>query len=446
MGHVDIDIKNAVEEQFEFKSSLKKGIITVGVVGVALFVLGLVIAMFGGHGHEEAHHAVEGAAEAHAAVADHAAEGEHHGPSLFTRVLSAIWYNNLYFLGLGIIGVFFFALQFVANAGWSVPFLRIMLRFGRFLPISLGVLLVTFLIGSHDLFHWTHDYLWADPTADTFDPIIAGKRLYLNTPFYIGRIVFIGAGWLFFMWMLKKVTLDEDNQPQGTTLNFRKLQRLGVAFLIFFGVSESISSWDWYMSIDPHWFSTLYGWYILSAYLASGMAALMLVTMKLKDWGYLKIVNENHVHDIGKFLFGFSIFWAYLWFAQFLLIYYANIPEETIYFVDRLMSDKYSWLIFTTLIFNFLMPFFVLMTRDAKRKFGIAQVAAVLVLVGHWLEFYLLITPGVMKEAGSLGFIEIGLGVIFFAAFVFVFFQGLAKHKLVAKNHPMLEEAIHHHC
>ncbi|GAA4834226.1 quinol:cytochrome C oxidoreductase [Algivirga pacifica] len=443
MAHVDVDINN-VQEKFEFSASLKKKIFTIGGIGLVSFVLGIVFMMMGG-GHDEHHAAMDAASNLASVAADgHGADAGHHETASWLKMLkTSLWMNGVFYTGVALLGFFFFTIQFAANAGWSVPVQRVMLTFGNFLPYGGAVLLVTFLVGSHDIFHWTHEYLF-DKNSPEFDAIINGKKAFLNTPFFLFRLVAFIAVWYLFFFMLKKVTTHEDG-VKGSTKHFRRAQRISVGFLIFFGVSESIASWDWLMSIDTHWFSTLYGWYCLSSWLVTAVTAITLITIILKEMGYLRIVNENHLHDLGKFVFGFSIFWSYLFLAQFLLIYYANIPEETIYFVDRLRSGNYKPLFFTMLIFNFLLPFFILMTRDAKRKTMMLKIVAVLIIVGHWIDFYLMITPGVMKEDGALNLMSIGLGMVFFAAFAFVIFKGLTKAGLIPQNHPMLEEGIYHH-
>ncbi|MEH0154341.1 quinol:cytochrome C oxidoreductase [Limibacter armeniacum] len=454
MAHVDVDINN-IQEQFSFSGDLKKKILGIGGLGVLVLVIGIVMLMFGGgHGHEEHHAALEAAANVasvasdghgHAAdVAAHAEGGEHHGGFHWTTVLKTnLWMNAVYFIGIALLGFFFFTIQFAANAGWSTPVQRIMLNFGRFIPIGGAILLVAFLIGNHDIFHWTHSYLF-DPTSPEFDPVIKGKEGFLNLPFYLVRMVVFVAVWTVFFFMLNKLSTNEDLHV-GSTVHFRRTQRISVAFLIFFGVSESIASWDWIMSIDTHWYSTLFGWYCLASWLVTAVSSITLVAVILKEMGYLKIVNENHFHDLGKFIFGFSIFWSYLFLAQFLLIYYANIPEETIYFIERLRSGNYFWIFVTMLLFNFVMPFFIMMTRDAKRKTMFLKIVTVVIIIGHWLDFYLMITPGVLKENGGMTLSAIGMGLVFLSGFAYVIFNGLTKAGLIPQNHPMIEEGIYHH-
>jgi hypothetical protein len=199
------------------------------------------------------------------------------------------------------------------------------------------------------------------------------------------------------------------------------------------------------MSIDPHWFSTMMGWYVFASWWVTGLAIITLIVAVLKDAGYLKIVNANHLHDLGKFVFAFSIFWTYIWFSQFMLIYYANLPEETVYFLARIKSSSFAWVFYTNLIMNFVLPFLLFMTRDAKRFTSTLKVVCPIVIVGHWFDFYLMVTPGVMKTEGAFGFVEIGMFCIFAAAFLFVTLTSLAKHPLIAKNDPMMGEALNHH-
>jgi hypothetical protein len=214
---------------------------------------------------------------------------------------------------------------------------------------------------------------------------------------------------------------------------------------VFFAVSSSVSAWDWVMSIDTHWFSTMFGWYVFASWFVAGLAAITLVVVFLKDNGYLPMVNENHIHDLGKFVFAFSVFWTYIWFSQFLLIYYANIPEESVYFVERLQSDVYSPFIIVNLVLNFFLPFLVLMTRDAKRHTIFLKVVCFLIILGHWFDFFLMVQPGTLGHNGGFGLMEIGMLLVYGSVVAYVVLNNLAKQNLVPKNHPMLEESYHHH-
>ncbi|GJM28926.1 MAG: quinol:cytochrome C oxidoreductase [Cyclobacteriaceae bacterium] len=428
-----------IEEKFDFTASLKKKLLITGLVGVVLFVVGVIAVMMGG-GHEEAAHGA--AAAGHAAEgAGHGAGGEH-GGSWITRVYANLWINNVYFAGVALIGVFFVAVQYVAQAGWSAPIKRIPLAFGNWLPIAGILMLVIWLVAGHDLFHWTHEDLYVEG-GPHYDAIIAGKKAYLNTPFYLARMVIYFTLWfLFFRWIRKEM-LAED--LEGSTQHWRKLVGISAGFIVVFAVTSSMAAWDWILSIDTHWFSTMIGWYVFASWFVTGLAAITLITVYLKEGGYLSIVNSNHLHDLGKFVFAFSIFWAYIWVSQYLLIYYANIPEESVYFMERLNSDQYAPVFYVVLIMNFFFPFLALMTRDAKRQVMFLKIVCPVVMIGHWLDFYLMVTPGTLKESGGFGFLEIGMAIIFAVTFLFVILNSLSKVPLVAKNHPMLEESMHHH-
>jgi hypothetical protein len=303
-------------------------------------------------------------------------------------------------------------------------------------------MLVTWLVASHDLFHWTHEDLYVEG-GPHYDEIIAGKKAYLNTPFYLARMVIYFAVWfLFFRWIRKEILAEDID---GNTKHWKKLIGISAGFIVFFAVSSSMSAWDWILSIDTHWFSTMIGWYVFASWFVTGLATITLIIVYLKEAGHLSMVNSNHLHDLGKFVFAFSIFWTYIWVSQYLLIYYANIPEESVYFMERLNSDQYAPVFYVILIMNFFFPFLALMTRDAKRHVMFLKIVCPVVIVGHWLDFYLMVTPGTVKEGGGFGFLEIGMAIIFAVAFLFVVLSNLAKVPLVAKNHPMLEESMHHH-
>jgi len=453
------------DEKYVFKPETKRNILIAGVLGVVLFVLGVFMAMNSGHdshaaGGAEGHHAAIDATknlvastEQHAAAAEghDAATAEHHGsPVWLKRIYTSLWQNNIFFTGIGIIGLFFIAIQYAAQAGWSAPIKRIPLAIGSWIPYAGVLMVVLWFVVNHDIFHWTHSSLYEKGSAD-FDKIIDGKAGMFYWPlahgsfpiFYVLRmIIFFGLWYMFFVW-IKREMLAED--LEGGTARWYNARKLSAIFLIIFAVSSSVSAWDWVMSIDPHWYSTMFGWYVFASWWVTGLAAITMIVANLKDSGYLKMVNGNHLHDLGKFVFAFSIFWTYIWFCQFLLIYYANIPEETVYFIQRMRNAPYSWIFFANLFLNFVLPFLLLMTRDAKRHVSMLKVVCPIVIFGHWLDFYNMITPGVMMGNGGIGFLEIGLFLVFGAAFLFVVLNALSKVQLVAKNDPMMGESLNHH-
>lgn len=454
-----------IEENFIFTSKAKSKLFIVIAVGFVLAAFGVFGVSQGwwDPAHSDGHHSsllesnftVEHH-EGHSTEAVHAeghgshgeeAHAEHghggHPYSFIKRVKMALWVNNIYFLGISIVGVFFFALNYVTWAGWSAAVSRVFLSFGSYLPIGGLITIALFFYSYHDIFHW------ADAEAVAGDKILQSKEWYLNLPFYIGRMIVILVGWSAFHFFLKREAGKED--ANGGVLHHANIINWSGGFIVFFGVSSSIAAWDWIMSIDPHWFSTLFGWFVFSSWLVAGISAMTLLTIFLKEAGYLKIVSKEHLHDLGKFMFAFSIFWTYIWFSQFILYYYSNIPEETIYFVERIFLNmgNYGPIFIINLLINFLFPFLFLMTRDSKRTPIILKVASIAILLGHWFDFYLMMAPGVLKEHGGLNlgmiFLEGGIALVFVGTFIFSILAGLSSVGLIPKNHPFIEESIHHH-
>lgn len=421
-----------LEQRFDFTAATKKSIMTVLVIGAIILGIGIILGMTGVGHHEEA------------------GEAGGHAFHWYERLFANLWINNVFFTGIALVGVFFFAIQFAAQAGWSTPLLRIMLSMGSWLPIAGILMIASFFLTGHSLFHWWHAELF-DPASPEYDSIIDGKGAFFFWPlakgsfpvFYIARMVIFFGFWVFFINKFKQISAQEDQL--GGTSHWFKMRSWSAYFLVFFAVSSSISAWDWVMSIDTHWFSTLFGWYVFASWLVTAVSVITLITIFLKGRGYLEMVNQNHIHDLGKFVFGFSIFWTYLWFSQFLLIYYANIPEESVYFVERLTSDVYGPFIFVNLGLNFFLPFLVLMTRDAKRHGIFLKVVCSILVVGHWVDFFLMVQPGTLGHNGGIGFMEVGMFLVFGSAATLVVLGALSKTNLIAKNHPMLEESYHHH-
>jgi hypothetical protein len=444
------------DEQYIFKPETKRSLFILLGVGILLFVIGVFMAMNAGdHGAAEGHHASAEISKNLVASTEPASaveEGGEHAetPIWLKKIYTSLWQNNVFFTGIGLIGLFFVAIQYAAQAGWSAPIKRIPLAMGQWIPISGILMLGLWFLVKGDVFHWTHHSLYVEGTEE-FDAVLDAKSPYFFwlgskggfPTFFILRMVLFFGLWYWFYTVIKKKMLAED--IEGGTSNWLGARKWSAIFLVFFGYSSSIAAWDWVMSIDPHWFSTMFGWYVFASWWVAGLSMITLIVVNMKEQGYLKMVNANHLHDLGKFIFAFSIFWTYIWFSQFMLIYYANIPEETVYFIQRIKNAPYSWIFYLNLILNFVLPFLLLMTRDAKRHMSMLKVVCPIVIVGHWFDFYNMVTPGVMQYDGGLGFLEIGLAFIFCAAFLFVSLSALSKMPLVAKNDPMMEESLNHH-
>jgi hypothetical protein len=361
------------------------------------------------------------------------------------RAWPSLLFNNYFFIGIAVFGVFFVAKQYVSEAGWSIVLKRVPEAVMSALPVmSLIMLFIMFA----SIMHWNHIYHWLhegimDPASDHYDKIIAGKEAYLNGSFFIIRTIIYLLGWNYFAKKLRALSVLED-KVVGTAIHFKSVST-SAWFMVFFAVTSAMASWDWIMSIDPHWFSTIFGWYVFAEWGAIGFTTILLFTLYLKRQGYLEDVNENHIHDLGKWIFAMSLVWTYMWFSQFMLIWYANIPEEVTYFTARLEVENYKFLFWFSMIINFIAPIILLMSRDAKRNNGRLIFVGCIILLGHWLNSYLLVTPGTLGTHGHIGFTEIGMGLGFAGLFIYLVLNALTKQPLETKNHPFLDESKHLH-
>ena len=449
-GHSHFSPSN-VEEHFEFTAEGRKRVIYAFLAGTIALIVGIFLLSRGENdaAHAVAEHGGTAGHEAANAVAGHGvhesggASSHHDAYNWTTRIWANLWLNSVFFTGIAVIGMFFVSIQYLAKAGWSSVVKRVAEAFPPFLLVTGSIMVFVFLFKGDVLFHWMHEGV-SVKGSENYDKIIAGKSGYLNKWFFLGRMAFFFAGWLLLWNWMRRKSIAED--LEGGTEKFTSMVKIGTIFILLMGISSSMSAWDWVMSIDAHWFSTMFGWYMFSSWHVTGLATLTLTVLFLQDKGYMKYVTSNHLHDLGKFMFAFSIFWTYVWFAQFLLIYYANFPEETIYFLERWEGhDKiYKATEVLSVLFNFFFPLLVLMSRDAKRTPIFLKICCVFIIVGHYLDFYQMIMPGTVGKHGGYGLVEFGMVAMFASAFVYVVSTQLTKASLVAKNHPFLEEALHH--
>ena len=362
------------------------------------------------------------------------------GSGQITRTWATLLHNNFYFTAIALCGTFFVAVQYIAQAGWAIGFIRVPEAMGRFLLYGgIGMILIFFL-GHHELYFWTHPELY-DKASPEYDHIMVGKRGFLNMGFFSFRLIAYFVIWVAFTMILRKNSLRED--VEGGLTNYKKSIPVAATFIVLFAVTSSTSAWDFLMSIDSRWFSTMFGWYTFAGLFVSGLATMCLIILYLKRKGYLQHIGENHLHDVGKFMFAFSIFWTYLWFSQFMLIWYANLPEEVVYYQVRWENFRTLWAV--NLCVNFIAPFLVLMTRDAKRQQAILWVAGVIIFIGHWIDVFMMTQPGIVGRDWHIGFIEIGTMLGYLGLFIYVVLNELSKAALVPKNHPMLVETLRHH-
>lgn len=353
-----------------------------------------------------------------------------------TRAWTAYLHNHFYFLSLAVGGLFFATVQWVSNAMWSAPIRRLAESFTAYLPFGIFTF-AGLIFGLHELYHWTH----LDVVQN--DAILLGKAGYLNVPFFIIRN-FIAIGiWVIFSVVLIGNSLKQDKS--GDLKYTLKNRTLGPIFLILFAVSYTMFSFDGLMSLDPHWFSTMYGVYCFAGSFYITLALLGILTVRFKSNGMLNhMISTTHLHDVAKFMFAFTVFYAYIGFSQFMLIWYANLPEETGYYLKR-MSGTWLYVSIFLLLGKFLTPFVLLLPRTMKRKGNVVVAVGVFMLVAHWIDVLWLIQPEFFKEGPRVGLTEIGTLMGFAGLFGFVVVRFLSKHNVVAIGDPKLSQSVLHH-
>lgn len=352
------------------------------------------------------------------------------------RVWQSYLTSYFYFISLGLGGLFFTAIQFVVRAGWSVNVRRFSEAMTSFLPwAALGAVVL--------LFGAKHLYIWLDHDIVSNDHILEHKTSYLNWGFFLVRIFAFIAIWVFFARKIVGNSLLQD-QTGATSLTLKNV-KLGVAFVLLFALSYSLFSVDLLMSLQPHWFSTIFGVYCFAGLFQSSLAMICLIAIYMIKKGHVRgFVDENHLHDLGKFLKAFTVFMAYIGFSQFLLIWYANIPEETEFFLHRAHG---GWMLISLslLFFKFIVPFLWLLPQNAKRNPERLAIGAILILIMQYVDIYWLVYPNFNENHAVFGIYEIGVFLGLFGLFLMGIHRFLAKNSLIPMKDPYRHESMHHH-
>ncbi len=346
-----------------------------------------------------------------------------------------LWHSwlvgSLFVLSVALGGLFFVLVHHATQAGWSVVVRRIAENAMATLPF-LALLFVPLLFGMHDLFHWSH----ADAVAA--DPLLAHKRPYLNVPFFLIRTLAYFGIWSFLaIWFGRLSRLQDQTGDHELT---RRMRRASAPGLLLFAISVTFFAFDWVMSLDPHWYSTIFGVYFFAGSTVAFFAFLALVALGQRHM-LARVLNAEHLHDIGKLLFAFVAFWAYMAFSQYLLIWYANLPEETGFFAQRLNG---SWRPASAVLAlgHFVVPFFFLLPRTTKRHTTALAAASVWLLVMHLLDLYWLVMPSLHADGMAPSLLDlatlIGCGGVFLAAFGW----SQSRQALVPLRDPRLPESL----
>ncbi len=359
-----------------------------------------------------------------------------------------IWANLLvdifFFMTLGLGATFYMAKKYAAEAAYPIVFKRVYEAISGFLPVGAILLIIFLALG---FFHVHHIYHWMDPDvynpeSEHYDKIIANKAPYFNIFFFWGRILAYFGIAIWAYRILRRRSLEED-RTGDTKLHFKNITT-SAGFIVFFGFITPVMVWDVIMSIDTHWYSTIFGWYVIAGFWCTTMITILLVSLYLKEKGHLEEMNDNHFHDLGKWVFALSFLWTYTFICQFMLIWYANIPEEVTYFHARISEMGYVSLFWIMFFINFSLPMIFLMSRDAKRNATFLKIVGAILIFTHWLDIYIMVMPGTVASHWGIGPLEIGLFIGFAGLFLFVVMRQLAKAPLVVQKHPLLEESKHH--
>lgn len=346
------------------------------------------------------------------------------------RAWANLLLNNYYFLSVAIGAIFWFAIQAVTQSGWSAAYLRVPMAMSNYLIVSM-ILFAIMFFGIHDLYHWTHH------DAVLNDPILLHKEPYLNVPFFTIRYVVFFALWIYLTHRIKKLSLQEDQF--GGTGYFEKIEMTSKIFIFVFAVSFSLFTIDWLMSLDPHWYSTIY---VVKKFIMAffhGAAVITAIVIILHKLGYFPMLTKKHMGDFSRYIWALSLIWGYIWLSQYLLIWYANIPEETIYYIPRELGE-YKTLFYVELIMNWAFPFFFLMWNRIAKNQNLVLFAVVVLIIGQWVELYMSIMPGTVESHG-ISFIEIGTFIGSFGLFALIVGKSLSKLPIIPKNHPYLIES-----
>jgi hypothetical protein len=363
-----------------------------------------------------------------------------------TRFWSALLQNSVYFLLVVNAAMFFFAATSLAWGGWQISFRRVTEAVSAcVIPIGAicFIILMAIVFG-----HKTNIYEWLDKDLVNKDEVLKGKSGFLSPTFFIIWTILTIGLWTLLGIKLRSISREVDDTPlsveEGKKYIFKNTVWAAVYIFWFALTVASVTPWLWLMSINAHWFSTMYSWYTFASTFVAGVALMTLFVIYLKNLGYLEYTNQEHLHDLGKFQFAFSIFWTYLWFSQFMLIWYANISEETIYFKTR-FEGAYAGLFYLNLIINFLAPLLIYMSSTAKRNYAIVTFMSVALLFGHWIDFFQMVFGSTMKDHVPLNLFDFGVAAGFVGLIMWNTARVLSKYPLIPKNHPFLKESVIHH-
>jgi hypothetical protein len=373
------------------------------------------------------------------------------------RFWASLLQNSVYFLLVTNAAMFFICATTLAWGGFQMSFRRVTEAISTCVPV-IGVIAAVVLLAicfsdNHTIYHWS------DAERVKEDSVLEWKSGFLNKGFFTVWTLITIVGWSFLGWKMRQLSRSLDDKPlnlEGRKKYMWNNTVWAALFIVFFALTAMSSvPWLWLMSIDAHWYSTMYSWYTWASTFVAGIALISLFVVFLKNNGYLELVNQEHLHDLGKFMFAFSIFWTYLWFGQYMLIWYSNQPEETTYFINRIgnrvLQSPYRGLYWLMFCLNFLAPLLIFMSRGSKRNYTTVTFMSMLILFCHWLDFFQMVFAGPMKDPQTglthvpMIVADFGVALGFVGLIMFVTGRALSRYPLYARNHPLLKESVIHH-
>ncbi len=342
----------------------------------------------------------------------------------------------LFLVSIGVGSLALVALEYLVGATWSTPFRRISEIFASMIPVLI-LLAIPLFFGLHDLFHWTHEEVVKQ------DVVLQSKAPYLNVEFFTARTLFCLLLWLMFFLLLTKNSEKQD--IDGNPLYTKRNVTLSTIFVPLFVITITITAVDWAMSLEPHWFSTIFGVYYFSGTVIAALAATTFASVKFKDGGYLDSrIGNDSFYSLGTLMFGFNVFWAYIAFSQFLLIWYADLPEETFWLIHR-WEGSWKFVSLALLSFHFVLPFLILVGRNAKTNLKLLKYMAPWMLAAHALDLYWLIFPTLFKGNASFGWQELSFPLIVIGVTMIVFKMSSNKKNLMAIKDPKMQAGLDFH-
>jgi hypothetical protein len=351
------------------------------------------------------------------------------------RAWANILLNNVYFVSLSVGALLFVAIQRVTHSGWSAGFIRVPEAMAGFLPVA-AVLFLVMILGANSLYHWSQ----AD--AVSHDPLLMHKAPYLNLPFWIGRMVVYFALWILMYYIIRRLSVKEDHV--GGMEIFKTLEHRSRVSIFIVLITFIFAIIDWIMSIDAHWYSTIFAVKDFVAAFHHAAIVITFIVLLMNQKGYFPFLNKSHLGDFSRYIFMLCIIWGYFWFAQFMLIWYGNIPEETAYFLPRAQGEGWRCFFFANIAINWFLPFVLLMPKATSRNRTILKIVIPFLIAGQFIDLYVQIFPGTVGEQ-VLGFQEIGTFIGFAGLFMLVTGWVLSRAGLYPVNHPYLEECKAHH-